>query len=66
MLTAPQILPAEVKVVEPPSMELLDFLVEWETEDGQWVDPAVLESTDWQETGPVTLPASETGEAAND
>ena len=26
-----------------PGMALLDFLVEWETADGQWVDPVDLE-----------------------
>ena len=26
-----------------PSMELLEFLGEWETEDGEWVDPILLD-----------------------
>jgi hypothetical protein len=29
-----------------PSMEFLEFLGEWETEDGEWVDPQILESMD--------------------
>ena len=24
---------------DPPSIELLEFLGEWETQDGNWVDP---------------------------
>lgn len=28
---------------EQPSMELLEFLGQWETETGVWVDPAELE-----------------------
>jgi hypothetical protein len=26
-----------------PSMELLEFLGEWETEDGEWLDPILLD-----------------------
>ena len=26
-----------------PGMELLEFLVEWETADGQWIDPLELD-----------------------
>jgi hypothetical protein len=66
MVTATLNLMAAEDTVEPPSMELLDFLVEWETDDGQWVDPAELESPAWQETGPVTPPASESGEASHE
>jgi len=29
---------------ETPSMELLEFLAEFETDDGSWVGPSVLES----------------------
>ena len=28
-----------------PSMELLEFLGSWETDDGEWVDPDLLEDT---------------------
>ena len=28
---------------ETPSVELLEFLGEWETADGKWVDPTTLE-----------------------
>ncbi len=30
--------------IEAPSMELLEFLADFETEDGRWVGPSVLES----------------------
>lgn len=26
-----------------PSMELLEFLGEWESEDGEWIDPLLLD-----------------------
>ncbi len=26
-----------------PSLEMLEFLADWETVDGQWIDPAILE-----------------------
>ena len=32
---------------EAPTLELLEFLGEWETSDGQWIDPAVLEDEDF-------------------
>ncbi len=28
---------------EIPSLEFLEFLGEWETEDGKWIDPEALE-----------------------
>ena len=28
---------------EPPEMALLEFLGEWETNDGEWLDPSELE-----------------------
>ena len=31
---------------QPPSLELLEFLGEWQTDDGGWVDPAELEQMD--------------------
>lgn len=30
---------AEEAEIDPPSAELLEFLGEWETEDGKWHDP---------------------------
>jgi len=35
----------------PPSVELLEFLADWETADGQWNDPALFD--------PALLPAQE-------
>ena len=32
---------------EAPSLELLEFLGEWETGDGEWLDPAELEDDDF-------------------
>lgn len=31
--------------VESPSMELLEFLGNWETEGGEWIDPTLLDPT---------------------
>ena len=28
---------------EMPSLELLEFLGDWETDDGEWIDPGALE-----------------------
>ncbi len=36
---------------QPPSLELLAFLGEWQTDDGQWIGPAELEH--------LALPADE-------
>ncbi len=30
-----------------PSLDFLEFLGEWETGDGEWVDPAMLESDEF-------------------
>lgn len=35
-----------------PDMELLEFLAEWETSDGQWVDPLELDTS-------IALPAED-------
>ncbi len=40
---------AESRVSEDsPSLEFLEFLGEWETSDGEWIDPAMLESDDFE------------------
>ncbi len=31
---------------EAPSIELLEFLGEWETSNGEWLDPSLLEDED--------------------
>jgi len=30
-----------------PSMEFLEFLGEWETEEGEWIDPVELENEEF-------------------
>ena len=40
--------PAEVDT-ETPSMELLEFLGDWETTDGDWIDPEEMEQIELQE-----------------
>ncbi len=30
-----------------PTMEFLEFLGEWETEEGEWIDPIVLENEEF-------------------
>ena len=32
-----------------PSLELLEFLGEWETENGEWIDPAEMDQIDLPE-----------------
>jgi len=32
---------------EAPALELLEFLGEWETDEGEWIDPAELEDDDF-------------------
>jgi len=40
--------PAEVDT-ETPSMDLLEFLGDWETNDGEWIDPEEMEQIELQE-----------------
>lgn len=46
MLAGLCIMPAHATEEEPPPMELLEFLAEFETENGGWVDPTELEDMD--------------------
>ncbi len=41
------LLPLTVNAVEqePPSMELLEYLGNWEDSNGNWIDPQMLEPT---------------------
>ena len=32
-----------------PSLEMLEFLADWETADGQWIDPAILQQEELKE-----------------
>ena len=38
-LLASLLLLTAVSAGEPIELELLEFLAEWQTEDGQWIDP---------------------------
>ncbi|MGH8632068.1 MAG: hypothetical protein ACREU7_15070 [Burkholderiales bacterium] len=33
----------EAEPEEPPDLELLEFIADWETDDGALIDPAMLE-----------------------
>lgn len=35
---------------ESPSLELLEFLADWETDDGEWVDPMRFQGPESQTT----------------
>lgn len=43
--SASEILEIHEKDTDMPSMELLEFLGSWETDDGEWVDPMLFENT---------------------
>jgi len=49
LAACPVILAAE----DTPSMELLEFLGEWETKEGEWVDPSTLMDTEVAESNEV-------------
>lgn len=34
---------AEQENDDMPGLEMLEFLADWETADGQWIDPAILQ-----------------------
>ncbi|MEE4375889.1 MAG: hypothetical protein V2J55_00025 [Candidatus Competibacteraceae bacterium] len=40
----PSVYAAESDETDVPSMELLEFLGEWETADGQWLPPTSLDT----------------------
>jgi len=40
---------AEQATEDIPSLEMLEFLADWETSDGQWIDPAVLQQHELQQ-----------------
>lgn len=46
-----------------PSLEMLEFLLEWDSADGQWHDPAELDPDAWQvhEQEAAPEPAGEPG-----
>ncbi|HED17779.1 MAG TPA: hypothetical protein ENI64_13325 [Gammaproteobacteria bacterium] len=40
---------AEQKDDDSPGLEMLEFLADWETADGQWIDPAILQQEELKE-----------------
>lgn len=48
----PQPPSAEDRAAQAPLLELLEFLGEWQTEDGEWIDPESLVSSSGR---PVTV-----------
>jgi len=47
--------------VEKPSMDILEFIGEWESKDGQWQDPMQfkdMDETDLQQAQTGTTPVS--------
>jgi len=53
ILTLLVILPAISAAEDMPSMEFLEFLGEWETEEGDWIDPGTLVDTEIAESNEV-------------
>jgi hypothetical protein len=43
------------------SMEFLEFLGEWETGSGEWIDPAEVQSADWPVLSNDSTDASDKG-----
>ncbi len=43
------------------SMEFLEFLGEWEAGDGEWIDPAQVQSADWPVVSNDSADTSEKG-----
>ena len=54
ILTAPIAHSQTEQEAEIPTEELLEFLGEWETEDGEWLDPEELEEEDFAELLQIT------------
>lgn len=42
-ITANDVIAAKIEEIRPSDMDLIEFLGGWETEDGEWVDPALLD-----------------------
>lgn len=43
------------------SMEFLEFLGEWEAGDGEWIDPAQVQSADWPVVSNDSVDSSDKG-----
>ena len=44
LLSFPSLHAEESSTTESPSIDFLEFLGEWETEEGEWIDPVELEN----------------------
>lgn len=40
---------AEQENIDIPGLEMLEFLADWETADGKWIDPAILQQEELKE-----------------
>ena len=47
MILFSPLIQAQTQDDDTPSLDLLEFLGEWETSDGTWLDPAQLEDNDF-------------------
>lgn len=69
---------SDAPTAAPPPLELLEFLGQWETDDGEWIDPqaledpelaslleAVMEGLKESETAAVSADADNAGEDVN-
>lgn len=45
---------------EGPSLEMLEYLGEWQKEEQQWIDPLTLYESDMTDPEPAERPAEET------
>lgn len=52
--------PLAAELEDPPNMDLLEFLGEWKTTDGQWMDPMILSEMQEPE-----MRFTDTGDTAN-
>ena len=53
MAALPETAVAETEAEDTPSMELLEFLGEWETKEGEWIDQSLLVDTEVAESNDV-------------
>ena len=57
-------MPTAIGAEELPSMEFLEYLGEWETKDGEWIDPTML--ADNEEMKPLEVDVVSTVEEQRD
>jgi len=56
--------PAQAEGIESDAMdiELFEFLADWETDDGQWVEPSAFERSNEDSNPRLNKPGSDTGD----